>query len=95
MAVYQNKYRFVLFKDNEIGFFPKIYVGNDSDLFYLTYQMLWACMSSGIVNVGLLGIHALIKTMLLLFISFLEPFVGMAPEPVTYSFGKRQNHSEL
>lgn len=52
-------------------------------------------MSSGIVNVGLLGIHALIKTMLLLFISFLEPFVGMAPEPVTYSFGKRQNHSEL
>lgn len=41
MAVYQDKYRFVLFKDNEIGFFPpKIYVGNDSDLFYQTYQML-------------------------------------------------------
>lgn len=51
MAVYQDKYRFVLFKDNEIGFFPqKIYVGNDSDLFYQTYQMLWACLCSGILN---------------------------------------------
>lgn len=90
--MYQDKYRFVLCKDNEISPCPPNYVGNDADLFYQTYRMLRAYMSSGILNIGPLGSHALIKTMLVCFISFVKPFVGVAPELVTQSFLKESKN---
>lgn len=42
------------------------------------------------MNVGPLGSSALTKTVLPLLISFLGPFVGMAPELMTHPFEKSQ-----